>query len=94
MRALIRVTKVDPWATAGGKTLHIIKADTIEAHPQWLTLRTLDALKGSLCQESMRTKQLLWAEYRTAWHAKGWQEFDLVKIEVDDSQFQHDQAAS
>ena len=86
---LMKVLRVDEWpALPGGSAVYLIKGETVEEHPRWVTLKTTDAWKASLCQESQKAGRWVWVRWQESFKGDAW----LRTVEPDTTKFQHDEA--
>lgn len=63
---LLRVDRIDEWppASPGGRTTWIIKGETVEPSPRYVTLKTVDAWKAAILDRAKATNQTAWVTWQ------------------------------
>lgn len=88
MPELVRISRVDPVPTDTG-TLWLIKGETIEERPQFVTVKTTDQWKAALCERGFQTGNLIWMTWkREGFGSSPW----LKTCTVDTTKFSHSEA--
>lgn len=90
--SLFKVERIAEWPTEkAGVTLFLIKGQTVEEPPHFLTLKTCNAWFASLCKREGEAGKYVWTGWR---ESRNYNEGDLITCKPDDTKFQHGEVAS
>lgn len=89
---LFKVGSIDEWPPAfpGASTVWIIKGETVELRPRFLTLKTTDQWKASLLDRIQKADRLAWVTWVNSYRGDPW----LRRCEPDETKFEVHDAAS
>lgn len=86
---LFKVERIDTWPV-GPVTVYLIKGETVEERPRWLTLKTIKPLFAAACERAKETGTYVSAGWR---QNRNFGEGDLITCELDRSKFSYDEAS-